>query len=60
METMFMQNFGETNKEYCDIFESGLLERSEGFKQTTFWSRGRKLEVNISHPRAVFSPRFLN
>ena len=25
METMFMQNFGGTNKEYYGIFESGLL-----------------------------------
>ena len=25
METIFMQNFGETNKEYYGIFESGLL-----------------------------------
>ena len=25
METMFMQNFGRTNKEYYGIFESGLL-----------------------------------
>ena len=26
METMFMQNFGGTNKEHYGIFESGLLE----------------------------------
>ena len=25
METIFMQNFGGTNKEYYGIFESGLL-----------------------------------
>ena len=25
METMFMQNFGGTNKEYYGIFETGLL-----------------------------------
>ena len=25
METMFMQNFEGTNKQYCGIFESGLL-----------------------------------
>ena len=25
METMFMQNFGGTNKEYYGIFESGLI-----------------------------------
>ena len=28
METMFMQNFGGTNKEYYGIFESGLLDRT--------------------------------
>ena len=26
METMFMQNFGGTNKEHYGIFESGLCE----------------------------------
>ena len=26
METMFMQNFGGTNKEYQGIFESGILQ----------------------------------
>ena len=25
METVFMQNFGGTNKDYYGIFESGLL-----------------------------------
>ena len=31
METMFMQKFGGTNKEYYGIFESGLF-RILGFK----------------------------
>ena len=60
METMFMQHFGRTNKEYYGIFESGLLERSGSFKQTTFWNHGRKPEVNVSHARAMVSPRFLS
>ena len=30
METMFMQNFGGTNKEYYGIFESGLFALPRG------------------------------
>ena len=41
METMFVQNFGGTNKEYYGIFESGLLYffKSE-FKEALFFVKG--------------------
>ena len=32
-ETMFMQNFGGTNKEYFGIFESGLLDMKPQVEQ---------------------------
>ena len=41
METMFVQNFGGTNKEYCGIFESGLLYFFKpGFNEAPFFVSG--------------------
>ena len=36
METMFMQNFGGTNKEYYGIFESGLLKAKVRYDNQVF------------------------
>ena len=41
METMFMQNFGGTNKEYYGIFESGLLYFFKSvLKEALFFVKG--------------------